>query len=219
MRPVDGTVPGDEPYVTIRAIVARRKEIASGVVGAITGFIVGFFVAQGIQGPPATSTRAPEVSDSGTLPENHPTPEQMARIQEMVAKARQAPQDRDIRVQLGNLFYDMGRFDAAIPWYEEALALNSDDVMVTTDLGTCYLFAGDPQKAIELYKKALTIEPGHPQTLQNLGIVYFSQGEYSGAIEVWEQLLQAHPDYPQADQVRQQIETARMHLEKAAQAG
>ncbi|HRR57418.1 MAG TPA: tetratricopeptide repeat protein, partial [Acidobacteriota bacterium] len=62
------------------------------------------------------------------------------------------------------------------------------------------------------------IEPNHAQTRQNLGIVYCSQGDYDRAIEAWEQLLEAHPGYPQTDQIRRQIETARLHADKAGMA-
>jgi len=196
--------------------VSKRREIAAGVVGAVSGFIVGFFVAQGLNGP--GSSPSPVQAEESGLPENHPTPEQMARVQELIEHVRQTPADRSARVELGNLFYDMGRFDAAIPWYEEALGLDADDARVTTDLGTCYLYSGDVTKAVELYKKSLEIEPSHAQTLQNLGIVYFSQGDYDRAIEAWEQLLEAHPDYPQIDQIRRQIETARLHADKAGMA-
>lgn len=200
-------------YDTIMPYV-NRKQTAIGIVGIVIGFILGFFVAKGVTSPVETGVAA----QSNTLPENHPSPQVMAQVEQLTNQAKQNPEDRETRLKLGNFFYDMGRFDAAIPWYEEALALDPTDVLVSTDLGTSYLYVGNVSKALEQYQKSLKIDPDHPQTLQNLGIAYFTTGEYQKAIDVWERLLKAHPDYPNAADVRNQLQTARMHLATEASA-
>ncbi len=191
-----------------------RKQAVTGIVGIVIGFILGFFVAKGVVTPRQTETGA----QASALPENHPSPEVMAQVEQLTKVANQNPQDRDTRLKLGNFFYDLGRFDAAIPWYEEAFALDPSDVLVSTDLGTSYLYVGNVSKALEQYQKSLKIDPDHPQTLQNLGIAYFTTGDYQKAIEVWERLLKAHPDYQNAADVRSQLQTARMHLATEASA-
>jgi protein O-GlcNAc transferase len=117
---------------------------------------------------------------------------------------------------LADIFYDMQRFDAAIPWYEEALALDPSDVHVSTDLGTAYLYTGKLEEALERYRQSLDLQPDHPQTLQNLGIAHFSTGDYQKAIDTWERLLSANPEYPHSADVMRQIDTARLHLTGAA---
>lgn len=187
----------------------NRKEIVTGVVGIVVGFILGFFVAQGLQAPAGGAQGNPE---TGGLPQDHPSPEVMEQVAKLTEQAKAEPSNREVRVSLGNAFYDMGRFDAAIPWYEQALNLNPNDVHVTTDLGTCYLYTGAPEKAIATYQKSLEIQPNHGQTLQNLGIVHFSLGDYQQAIETWERLLSTNPNYPHREDVLKHIETARKHL-------
>ncbi len=193
----------------------NRKEIVTGVVGIVVGFILGFFVAQGVQAPAGAGQ---STSQAGGLPQDHPTPEMMEQVARLTEKAKAEPSNREVRIQLGNAFYDMGRFDAAIPWYEQALALNPNDVHATTDLGTCYLYTGAPEKAIATYQKSLELEPNHGQTLQNLGIVHFSLGDYQEAIDTWERLLSTNPEYPHREDVRKHIETARLHLTAGAAA-
>jgi cytochrome c-type biogenesis protein CcmH/NrfG len=192
----------------------NRRLLATGVVGVLVGLIVGYFAGQLAQ-PPATGVARQQ--DEG-LPSNHPSQELMTRVQHLLEHAREDPQDRDARVQLADIFYDMQRFDAAIPWYEEALALDPKDVHVSTDLGTAYLYTGELEKALERYRESLELEPNHPQTLQNLGIAHFSTGDYQRAINIWEELLSANPDYPHAADITRQIETARSHLTGAAAA-
>lgn len=192
----------------------NRKQAVVGIVGIVIGFILGFFVAKGVTTPVQPGTNA----QASALPQNHPGPEVMAQVEQWANLAKQNPKDRETRLKLGNFFYDLGRFDAAIPWYEEAWALDPSDVLVSTDLGTSYLYVGNVAKALEQYQQSLKIDPDHAQTLQNLGIAYFTTGEYQKAIEVWDRLLEAHPDYEGATDVRNQVKTAQMHLATEASA-
>jgi len=195
----------------------NRKQIASVVVGILVGYIGGFFTAKALDGGP-TQPLGQQASAEG-MPENHPSPEAMERIRQLTEKARSDPNDREARVQLGNSFYDIGQFNSAIPWYEEAFALDGSDVLVSTDLGTCYLYLGNFDKAMEYYQKSLELSPNHPQTMQNMGIGYFSKGDYQKAIETWESLLQAQPNYEHADEVKKQISSARLHLSNPGTSG
>ena len=185
----------------------NRQQFVTGIVGIIVGFILGFFVAQGVI-PAGVSP--PEMS--GQVPEDHPSPEILEQLETMLDRARTDPADREVRVALGNTYYDMERYDAAIPWYKEALALRADDVGVSTDLGTSYLATGAVEQALEQYRKSLELDPEHPQTLQNMGFAHFSVGDYEAAIASWERLLKAHPDYAHAEDIREQMRLAQNHM-------
>jgi len=182
------------------------QQIVIGIVGIIVGFILGFFVAQGVAPSEASLTQP-----VGQLPENHPELEISEQLQGLIDRAQSAPADREARVAIGNAFYDMGRYDAAIPWYKEALALRDGDVDVSTDLGTSYLATGAVEQALEQYRKSLELEPEHPQTLQNMGFAFFSTGNYQEAIDSWEHLLEAHPGYAHAEEIREQMRLAQNH--------
>jgi cytochrome c-type biogenesis protein CcmH/NrfG len=189
----------------------KRQLIASGIVCLLVGFILGFFVNE--------STRAPghlggDESSSTALPDDHPSPELLEKLGQLMEQVRENPEDRVSMVQLGNSFYDMGRFDSAIEWYQRALELDSSDIDVLTDLGTAYLYTGDRKSALEQFQRSLEIDGNHPQTLQNIGVAYFSAGEYKEAVKAWEKLIQVHPDYVRADEIKEQIETARLHMEQ-----
>ncbi len=101
----------------------------------------------------------------------------------------------------------MGRFDAAINWYEQALQLEPSNVNVRTDLGTAYLYSGNPVKAVDRYRRSLEIEPDHVQTLQNISVAYLSTGNYVEAVAHLEKLLESHPNYPERQEIEQQIES------------
>ncbi len=185
----------------------NRQQFVTGIVGIIVGFILGFFVAQGVV-PNDVSPSQP----AGQLPENHPGSEVVEQLESLIDRARSDPANREVRVSLGNTYYDMERFDAAIPWYEEALALQADDVGVSTDLGTSYLATGAVEQALEQYQKSLEIESEHPQSLQNMGFAFFSLGDYQKAIDTWERLLEAHPGYAHAEEIQEQMRLAQNHI-------
>lgn len=194
----------------------KNKQIVSAIVGIVIGFILGFFVSQVFVHNPSrlkeqASATAPRASSE--LPEGHPTPEMIEKLGELQAWVEAHPQDSEARISLANFYYDMGRYDAAIQWYEEVLKLQPSTVNVRTDLATAYLYTGNPIKAVELYKQSLEIEPDHAQTLQNIGVAYFSTGNFSEAIENWEKLLEAHPNYPHREEIKKQIENARAQIQ------
>ncbi len=183
----------------------KDKTITAAVVGLVVGVILGFFLAQivGNQGTTVQSAAAP--TESSEVPEAHPPAEVIEKLAELQSRATSNPQDEEIRIELGNLYYDMGRFDAAINWYEEALQLDPSNVNVSTDLGTSYLYLGNSSRAIKLYEKSLALQLDHLQTLQNLGFAYFSIEKFAEAAATWNKLIDTHPDYPHASELKKQI--------------
>ena len=191
----------------------QNKPRVAAATGVVIGFILGFFAAR-IQQEATVSEPAPQAQENPSgLPSDHPPPEvleQLARLQE---HARDHAEDKEVRIRLGNSYYDMKRWDAAAAWYTEALELDPDNVSVRTDLGTAQLYQGQVESAIASYEKSLSLDPDHPQTLENLGIAHFiGTGDFESAIRIWQRLLAAHPEYPRREQIEQHINNAREHL-------
>ena len=187
----------------------NRQIISIGTAGILVGFILGFFTARSLVQPPPEEIAAAEES----LPENHPGLETMENVREMTAAAEAEAGNVQVRVELGNTFYDMGRYDVASRWYREALDLDPDQPRVSTDLGTSLLFMGRTSEAIDQYRHSLSVQPGHPQSMQNLGVALFSLEQYREAIKIWEKLLEVNPGYDDAAKIREQIESARERLD------
>lgn len=190
----------------------NRKQIVTGAVGLTIGFILGFFVHELVK-PPVTQFQAP-AQDAGTLPADHPSPEQLQQLQALELQASADPQDAHSRIHLGNAFYDMGRFDLAIRWYEEAVKLEPENIDLNTDLATSYLYMDNVEKAIELYKKSLSLDAAHPQSLQNIGVAFYARDDFQEAIRFWQKLVDLHPEYPHREEIKKQIENARKKLDQ-----
>jgi len=186
----------------------NRQLAAVGTVAVLIGFILGFFTARILNEPPSRDL----ASSEETMPENHPGLETMEQVREMSLKAGEEPENIEVRVELGNTFYDMGRYDVAERWYREALELDPGQPRVSTDLGTALLFLGRTEEAIAQYRQSLSVQPDHAQSLQNLGVALFSQEKFGEAIEVWQQLIEKHPDYEENSRIREQIRTAKERM-------
>jgi tetratricopeptide (TPR) repeat protein len=109
-------------------------------------------------------------------------------------------------VELANRLYDAGRYSEALPYYQQAIALEPKNVSVSTDYGTALYYAGRADEALAQFDKSLSIDPRHGQTLFNVGIVKRdARHDAKGAIDAWERLLSTAPDYPDASKVRSMI--------------
>jgi tetratricopeptide (TPR) repeat protein len=112
------------------------------------------------------------------------------------------------RAQLGNLYYDAGRYTDAIKWYAEAVALDASDVNVSTDLGVSYYYNNQPDLAIKQLEHSLTIDPKHAKTLLNLGVVRaFGKQDLKGATEIWRRLVEIAPDSQEGRQAKQALDS------------
>lgn len=135
-------------------------------------------------------------------------------VARMLKRAYDAnPQDRELAVALGNVFFDIGqasdpaRFAEARDYYLKALEIKQDDVNVRTDLGLTYYFGqpSDPQRAIAEYRKSLALDPRHEPTLQNLATALIAAGKLEEAQKTIDQLTSLNPANPSLPDLRAQM--------------
>lgn len=185
--------------------------IAGVFFGLIAGWIIGSqqaLMSPRPSAPVAESAPAPP-SASGSVPG---TPEP-AILDDTQVQALRNVVDRDpknavARAQLGNLYYDAGRYTDAIKWYAESLALNPKDVSVSTDLGVSYYYNNQPDLAIKQLEHSLRVDPKHTKALLNMGVVRaFGKQDLKGATEVWRRLVEIAPDSQEGRQARQALES------------
>jgi len=118
--------------------------------------------------------------------------------------------DVESRVQLGNLYFDAHQFDRAIPWYDEALALNPRDVNVSTDLGVAFYYTNQSDRALAQFERSLAIDPRHAKTLLNVGIVRaFGKQDLEGAEAAWARVVELAPGSPEAQAAAEALQRMR----------
>jgi cytochrome c-type biogenesis protein CcmH/NrfG len=180
-----------------------------GVAGVFFGVLVGWIIGsqQGsdrIATPPAASAPAAQASGGG---QPAPPPLDESRASAMKVTAQQNPTDAVTRVQLGNMYFDAGRFQEAADWYQQALKIHPNDVNASTDLGIAYYYMNQPDKALAQFDTSLKIDPAHGKTLLNIGIVRaFAKSDLKGAADAWQKLLEVAPSSEEARAARQALD-------------
>jgi cytochrome c-type biogenesis protein CcmH/NrfG len=182
-----------------------------GVAGVFFGVLVGWIVGsqQGTGRPAPQAVAAPAGSQTGANPQT-PPPLDESRASAMKTTAQQNPTDAVTRVQLGNMYFDAGRFQEAADWYEAALKIHPRDVNASTDLGIAYYYMNQPDRALAQFERSLAVDPGHAKTLLNVGIVRaFGKQDLKGAAEVWQKVLVVAPSSEEARAARQALDGLR----------
>ena len=186
----------------------RRDTFVFAVAGIVFGLVVGYMAASWDVVPrPAAVGGGPAAAPAPAAPATKSlNPDEVAALGSLAARQ---PGDAAVRVELGNLYMDAERWDEAIRWYREALAVNPALVETRTDIGACLVSSGRPAEGLVEFEGVLAGDPGHRNALYNKGIALLQMGRAGEAAAVWEELLKRHPGDPQIQGLRGRIEQIR----------
>ncbi|MDD4951450.1 MAG: tetratricopeptide repeat protein [Desulfovibrionaceae bacterium] len=95
----------------------------------------------------------------------------MGRIQELMARIKDNPEDVPALTDLGNTFMMMGAWDKALIFLQQARNLSPDDVSVLMGLAVCRFQKKEHQKAADLFARILVLSPNDGLAHYNLAIV------------------------------------------------
>jgi cytochrome c-type biogenesis protein CcmH/NrfG len=188
-----------------------KDSLVVGIAGVFFGLLVGWIIGsqQGGARPVATAPPPAAQASSGSG-QQAPPPLDESRASAMKVTAQQNPTDAATRIELGNMYFDAGRFQEAVDWYQQALKITPRDVNASTDLGIAYYYMNDPDKALAQFDKSLAVDPSHAKTLLNVGIVRaFGKQDLKGAVEVWQKILVVAPSSEEARAARQALDGVR----------
>jgi tetratricopeptide (TPR) repeat protein len=85
----------------------------------------------------------------------------------------------------GNWKFSQKQYDAAIGYYQEALAKDPNDWQARRQLGLAYVRNGQYDKAVGELTKVLQQRPGDSDATYYLGLALLSNGERAKAAETW----------------------------------
>jgi len=117
-------------------------------------------------------------------------------------------------VNLGAVYYTLGRYTPAIEQFEHALRLEPDDPTVWLNLGAARNALGHLDKAIEALLKALELDPEHPEAHYNLAVAFLKRKQPLEALAELELELAVNPGNDRARKA-----AARLKAELLAQQG
>jgi len=97
--------------------------------------------------------------------------------------------------QVARSLYLLGKKQAALDIYNDALTIDENDWEVYHNQGLCHMHLKDYEKAREAFEAANTIQP-HDSTFMQLGKIYVMQNKYEEAVGIYEEALENSPENP-----------------------
>jgi len=92
------------------------------------------------------------------------------------------PEYSDAYVNLGNVYYKVGRYTEAADSYREAIRIKPITPFLYNKLGTIFIILGEYKQAINAFDNAAKIDPKNAEAYFNLGIAYLLDGDKLAAI-------------------------------------
>ena len=188
----------------------KSDSVAFGVAGIAFGLIAGWIIgteqAKPAQPPAAPAAAAAPASTAAPSTRAAVVDEQ--KVTALKSVAEKDPKNAKPRIELANLYFDAERYDDAIAWYEQAVALQPNDENLSTDLGVSYYYTNQPDKALARFDASLKINPKHVKTLLNVGIVRaFGKQDLPGATKAWEQVIALDPNGAEGQAAKRALDT------------
>jgi tetratricopeptide (TPR) repeat protein len=179
-----------------KAARGRRTAVPL-LVGALLGFIAGYFAAGGGRpSAPASATSPSRESD-----------DRVGQLRAALERDRENPK---LWTDLGNAYYDAEDWDRAIEAYEKARRRAPKDPNLLSDLGAAYRNAGQLGRAVHFFERARENGPDHWQSLLNLTIVHaYDLQDPAAAQRYYDELKRRYPEIPQVERIQEKISSLR----------
>jgi tetratricopeptide (TPR) repeat protein len=104
-----------------------------------------------------------------------------AERQALIALTRSGPADAGVYRSLGELDTASHAYASAAKWYDQALALQPDDVALLNQLGYVRVWAGDLDGAVQALSRYRERRPNEANPLDSLGDAYYYVGRFAEA--------------------------------------
>jgi tetratricopeptide (TPR) repeat protein len=170
--------------------ITLNTALIIGLVGLIVGFIGGNIYSLYKSG----SMGAKQANLGGSS--QAISMDQSGRMLALEREVGNNPNSLAAWLELGNIYFDTGKFQDAIQAYSKYLSLNPNNANVWTDLGVMYRRSGNPVEAISSFDKAIELDPQHEQARFNKGIVqFYDLGNRDAAVQTWQELIEINPNF------------------------
>lgn len=108
------------------------------------------------------------------------------------------PSPRRDFTPVGAAMLDIGLADAAVPYFEQAVAQRPDGPSAHYNLGTAQAGNGSLDVARESFERALRLDPDYAEAHNSLGVVLGRLGRHEDAVERFRTAIATRPAYAKA---------------------
>ncbi|MBN1678043.1 MAG: tetratricopeptide repeat protein [Candidatus Thermoplasmatota archaeon] len=106
-----------------------------------------------------------------------------------------APEDKEVRNNLGYAYFIAGYLDKAIESFDRALSIDPRYKHAWYNKGYAYHGADMLEQAVDSYRRALEIDPHDKVLWNNLGNALYNLGKYTESIPKFVEAINVDPDY------------------------
>lgn len=118
-------------------------------------------------------------------------PRQALLIYEKLLK--ETPDDINLLIATGNLFYIQKRFDDVVRVLKKVLEIEPDHRDAMANLALSYDSLGKTDEALTTYQKAVKANPLDKDLIFLLGVHHYNRSHFTKAIELFKQVLELSP--------------------------
>ncbi len=193
------------------ALVSRRERAALGFFWVVVVAIGAMTLGVLIKGP------APEAQPQAQAAPNAAATQ--ARITQLEAQLKSAPNDVNTILSLGDAYLDTRRAMEAFRLFQRAIELDPGNVHALSDLGSLYQQIGQYDKALASYQRAYESQPNHSGSLLNMALIYSRhKGDNAKALELLRTFLASNPEMQLVAQAQQEIARIERSIKEAGTA-
>jgi len=119
------------------------------------------------------------------------------------------PDNTEVMLDVGKLYYDLGKSDKAIEILTRLLEIEPENILAHQYLGGSYLNSERNSEAIAAYKRVIELDPKSKKGHADLASAYNEIGQFDAAERYVKRALQLDPDYAYGHVVYGEIYEAR----------
>jgi len=121
--------------------------------------------------------------------------------------------DAEIRITMGNAYYQLHQLQKAADHFKKALASKPVPVIAHYKLGNILVQMGKLKEAIAHFEQTIQMAPNFPNAYVNLGNALAQKGQFNEAIANYKKALAIDPNYKKA---RENLQKVRAYLKNNA---
>lgn len=211
------------PHRRFEGKMKQQTGIILFIVGLLLGFGAGLIIStasrpavtQRVSMSPGSPGSPPQVASPADFAASSEADQQAAlktrnleRIKQLKLALKNEPDNVEILVALGNLYFDVGQHLEAIEHYDTALKINPKQIGVLVDTGIMYRRTRQFEKALEMFDTALKIDDKFINAILNKAVVYkYDLGDYTNSLAMFKKFMDvAAPGHPAAESARLEVD-------------
>ncbi|MEJ7846823.1 MAG: tetratricopeptide repeat protein [Pyrinomonadaceae bacterium] len=174
-----------------------QKHLLFGIIGLIAGLAIGFIGANSINRDTSLQTADPVSQPAAAAANLSSVPQggMQADVQQTLDRAAAEPKNFAVQMKTGDMYAQIGRFDKAIEFYKQGIALKPNDFQANVVIANAYFDSGNFEYAEEFYTKALLINPNDINARTDLGTTFVERQipDYDRALKEFRSALEIDP--------------------------